>query len=89
VSERGGREAEEEGGYRTKNKKPTRQCGEHIKTYQNINIFVPDEKEKHPPNSHRQATENSLDFDKRELLQWLGLWLFGCGPTPRQKGSPP
>jgi len=28
VSERGGREAEEEGGYRTKNKNPTRQCGE-------------------------------------------------------------
>ena len=28
MSERGGREAEEEGGYRTKNKNPTRQCGE-------------------------------------------------------------
>ena len=27
MSERGGREAEE-GGYRTKNKNPTRQCGE-------------------------------------------------------------
>ena len=31
VSERGGREAEEEGGYRTKNKNPTRQCGEQPK----------------------------------------------------------
>jgi len=30
VSERGGREAEEEGGYRTKNKNLTRQCGEKI-----------------------------------------------------------
>ena len=30
MSERGGREAEEEGGYRTKNKTPTRQCGEQL-----------------------------------------------------------
>jgi len=30
VSERGGLEAEEEGGYRTKNKNLTRQCGEKL-----------------------------------------------------------
>ena len=34
MSERGGREAEEEGGYRTKNKNPTRQCGEQNSKFQ-------------------------------------------------------